>query len=76
MSKITIPQPSAPLGTFQHWLGRVPVSHPFERRQALALQIGLLVLLGSNPLMTVLSLLNSAPGGFAPVLLSNLVIVS
>ena len=76
MSKVTIPQSSTPLATFQHWLGRVPVSHPFERRQALALQIALLALLGVNPPMMVFTLLNASPGSVAAVLLSNVVVMS
>lgn len=75
MSKISATQSTTPLDMFRHWLNRLPVSHPFERRQALALQIGLLVLLGSNPLVTALTLANSTPGGVAPVLLSNAVLI-
>jgi len=75
MSKITLTQPGGSLVTFRHWLSRLPVSHPFERRQALALQTALLVLIGTNLVMTPLTLLNATPRSVPAVLLSNVVIV-
>lgn len=58
------------VGSFVRWLDQLPISEPLERRQALTLQIALLILLGLTVAVVPLMLPNTTPDGRPSLLLA------